>query len=101
MTGVTRSLTPMALGSGTKAEFGAELLLMAVVTQGVSAPVAKEVQPEGKAGTEIWSKFSMTEFANPSVKLKGTAPRLVAPSCNCSVATLVEPQAPLAVNVKG
>src|SRR3989442_10828580 len=42
-----------------------------------------------------------TVDTTPSVNVKLTLPRLVAPSCNCSVAVISDAQAPLTRNVNG
>jgi hypothetical protein len=51
------SVLPMLSGSGAKASFGAVCGVTVDVTQAVSAPVADEVQPVGKAGAVTESKF--------------------------------------------
>src|SRR2546423_8313559 len=95
-----RSLT--VLGSVTKALFGAVSLEVVEVTHGEALPVATvEVQPGGKAGAVTLSKFSENvTLGTPSGKVKVTVPRLVAPSCNWSVAVSVLPQASAASAVK-
>jgi hypothetical protein len=47
----------MLSGFGAKASFGAVCGVTVDVTQAVSAPVAVEVQPDGKAGAVTESKF--------------------------------------------
>src|SRR5438105_1143763 len=90
-------------GSGEKAEFGAESCEAVEVTQGDSTPVAELVQPAGNAGGVTPSKFcekNVVTMTLPKRKAKLTVPRLVAPSCNWSVAMLVSPQLPPAAKVK-
>jgi hypothetical protein len=55
--GENNSVFPTASGSGEIASFGAVSGETVDVTHAVSAPVAADVQPEGKAGAVIPSKF--------------------------------------------
>src|SRR6266542_564767 len=94
--GVSSVLLVTQLGSLWKAELGAVSLEVLTVTQ-----LLPSVQ-SGPPTVQSPSKFSLkVTFKTPKVKVKVTVPRLVAPSCNWSVAVIVPPQEPLAVNVKG
>src|SRR2546426_11850112 len=74
-----------------------------VIAQGGGgvAPVTEAVQPEGRAGAETLSKFSLKPGTKlPSPKLKVTLPRSLGPSWRCNVAWRLPPHVPCAVKVK-
>src|ERR1035437_6689519 len=104
MVGESSSFRPTFEGSGEKTEFGVVSLTEVEVTQADWAPPVEVLQPAGKAGAVMPSKFwenTLTTLDWPSRNEKVSVPRFVAPSCNWSEAVLVPPQLPVAVKLNG
>src|SRR5437016_6154205 len=101
-TGEVRKLSLIKGGSATKTAVGGESFGPLIVCHGEPAPLQEESHPGGRAEGSTSSKFSdNTKRGLPNGNAKLAVPKLLVPSCSCSVATLLWPQAPLAVKEKG
>lgn len=58
------------------------------------------VEASARLSAELTTSLTKLQGVGPAVKLKLTVPRLVAPSCNCSVAVIVWPEVRLPSAVK-
>ena len=87
----------MVPASGAEMEFGSVSRCAVVVTQ---TPAGDLLHPDGSAGAVTPSKVSAkAATGRPNMRLKAAVPRLLVPSCSCSVASRVPPQVPAAVKL--
>ena len=105
ITGETRAFSLVLAMSETKTELGVVSDAAVVAVQLLAVPeIFVFNQPAGSAGAVTPSKFCAKDWTSetpPSGNVKLTVPRLLVPSCNCTVAVMFEPHGPAAVKVNG
>src|SRR5262245_58562355 len=105
MFGESKAVSPATDASGANAELGDVSEKPFVLAQFASRPErTMVVQADGKAGTDVPSKFSpkvVPPITAPRRMVNGTEPRFAAPSWSWRVAVRLSPQPPLAVKLNG